>query len=408
MAPPSAMPSTMRGAIRSAIVVGAGAFGGWTALHLLRRGVRVMLVDAWGAGHSRASSGGETRIIRGLYGGQRRYIEMTARALALWKDAQRRWGEPVYVRTGGLWMFVSDDTYARASLSLLDDVGLSAREMPLTEARRRFPQCDMDGVTSVFVEPATGYLLARRACERVRESFVAEGGEYRQAWAEPDVGEDAVRAVHLSHDGGASPGERLEADAYVFCLGAWMGRTFPNVVGDRVRPTRQEVFYFGAPAGDARFGDDVCPVWGEFTDRLMYGIPGNERRGFKVADDAPGPRIDPSTEDRVPTVDALARCRELLARRFPALARAPLVEARVCQYESTPDGHFIVDRHPAAENAWIAGGGSGHGFKFGPALGEHIARLVLGEDSAYPEWRLSRFDAERGEGDGPDVRPSRR
>jgi glycine/D-amino acid oxidase-like deaminating enzyme len=133
-------------------------------------------------------------------------------------------------------------------------------------------------------------------------------------------------------------------------------------------------------------------VWVEYGPRFLYGIPGNERRGFKVADDTRGPRIDPTAEERVTTPEAVVRARELLARRFPALAGAPIVETRVCQYEQTPDGHFIIDRHPAAANVWLAGGGSGHGFKMGPAIGELVTRLVLGTAEPEAQFSLSRFE----------------
>ncbi len=368
-------------------VVGAGAFGGWSALNLLRAGARVTLLDAWGAGNARASSGGETRIIRGIYGGNARYVELTARAFELWWEHEERWGRSLYRRTGALWMFQGDDGYARSTLPHLRRVGLEVAELSLADAARRFPQIDFAGVTSVFFEIEAGYLLARQACEAVRAAFVAEGGEYRGAAVRPGaLSGGGLRELTLAD------GATLRADRFVFACGPWLGELFPDVIGDRITPTRQEVLFFGAPAGDARFDEGTCPVWVDYGARFLYGIPGNERRGFKVADDARGPRIDPTTEERVITPAAVARARELLARRFPALAGAPIVETRVCQYEQTPDGHFILDRHPAADNVWLAGGGSGHGFKMGPAIGELVTRLVLGTAEPEAQFSLSRFE----------------
>ena len=123
----------------------------------------------------------------------------------------------------------------------------------------------------------------------------------------------------------------------------------------------------------------------------MYGIPGNEWRGFKVADDARGPVFDPTAGERLPSPEALRSARDYLAFRFPALKDAPLLEARVCQYENSPDEHFIVDRHPRADNVWLVGGGSGHGFKHGPAVGELVAGLVLDGHAPDPQFRLDRF-----------------
>jgi sarcosine oxidase len=367
-------------------VIGAGAFGGWTALHLRRAGHRVTLVDAWGAGNSRASSGGETRVIRGFYGGERLYVELTLRSFALWWEHEQRCGRRLYYRLGALWMYAGDDHYARSTLPLLRAAGLEAGELSITEASRRWPQIDFTGVRTVFHEAEAGYLLARQGCETVRESFVAEGGEYRLAQARPSplVG-GGLRRVALS------TGDDLPADRFVFACGPWLGSVFPDVVGRRVIPTRQEVFFFGLPPGDHAYDEGHCPVWVDNGDRFIYGIPGNERRGFKVADDTRGPEMDPTIAERLVSPEGVARARALLARRFPGLAAAPLVESRVCQYEQSPDGHFILDRHPLADNVWLAGGGSGHGFKMGPAVGEHVARLVLGAAEAEPTFSLRRL-----------------
>lgn len=369
-------------------VIGAGAFGGWTALHLRRAGHRVTLVDAWGAGNSRASSGGDTRVIRGMYGGERLYVELTVRSFALWWEHEQRCGRRLYHRLGALWMYAGDDQYARSTLPLLRAAGLEASELAVADASRRWPQIDFTGVRTVFYEAEAGYLLARQGCETVREAFVAEGGEYRLAHARPSpLAGGGLRSVALS------TGEELHADRFVFACGPWLGAVFPDAVGSRVTPTRQEVFFFGLPAGDYAYDETEFPVWIDNGDRFIYGIPGNERRGFKVADDTRGPAMDPTTAERLVSAEGVARARELLRRRFPGLATAPLVESRVCQYEQSPDGHFILDRHPLADNIWLAGGGSGHGFKMGPAVGEHVARLVLGAAEPEPKFSLRRFSA---------------
>jgi glycine/D-amino acid oxidase-like deaminating enzyme len=285
-------------------------------------------------------------------------------------------------------MFAGDDGYARASLPLLADAGLPAEEIDLAAARRRFPQVDFDGVATVFVEERAGYLTARRACQLAAREVAGGGGEVRTASAEPGpMSGSAMSALPLSD------GTLLAADAYVFACGPWLGRLFPELVGSRIRPTRQEVFFFGTPAADPRFDEARCPVWVDFGERIFYGIPGNESRGFKVADDTRGEEIDPTSGERVVGAERLAEARALLARRFPALAGAPLVDARVCQYENTPDGDLLLDRHPEAENVWLAGGGSGHGFKLAPVVGEHVASLVLGDARPLPQFRLARFAA---------------
>jgi glycine/D-amino acid oxidase-like deaminating enzyme len=367
-------------------VVGAGAFGGWTALHLLRRGAKVSLLDAWGPGNSRASSGGETRVIRATYGPSPVYVRMVARALQLWRENEKRWGKRLYHRTGALWMAGKDDRYERASLPLLRGAGLTFEELKAAEVAKRYPQINVERVEWAIAEKDAGYLTARRACEAVLEGFLAEGGEYRQVSVQP-AGIEGGKLGGLTLSDGAT----LVADAYVFACGPWLGKLFPEVMGNLIRSTRQEVFFFGTPAGDTRFSEDALPVWIDHGERIFYGIPGNQWRGFKVADDTRGAPFDPTTGERVASSEGLEKAREYLGFRFPALKGSPLLESRVCQYENSPDEHFIVDRHPHAGNVWLVGGGSGHGFKHGPALGELVAGNVLGKTPLEPFFSLSRF-----------------
>ena len=368
-------------------VVGAGAFGGWAALHLLERGVRVTLLDAWGPGNSRASSGGETRIMRGTYGRDQPYTKLAARALTLWQKYERRWKQQFLHRTGVLWMVSSrDDAYERKSFSMLREARIKFREFSTPEMKKRWPQINFEDVRWGIYEPECGYLDARASCQAIVDAFVAEGGSYRQIAVLPDQLEHArLRSLTLLD------GSKLKADYYLFACGPWLGKLFPETLGHLVQPTKQDIFFFGAPAGDLRFTDAHLPVWGDHGKRFFYGIPGSDRRGFKVADDTRGRPFDPTSGERVFSQATLKRVREYMAFRFPAMKDAPLIETRVCQYEQTPDSNFIVDRHPRMENAWLLGGGSGHGFKHGPALGELMAELILNDGEADAVWRISRF-----------------
>lgn len=368
-------------------VVGAGAFGGWTALHLLERGARVTLLDAWGPGNSRSSSGGETRVMRGTYGPDQPYTEMAARALKLWVKYERKWKKQFLHRSGVLWMASGrDDTFERGSVELLRTAKIPFGELSTPQMRKRWPQINFEGIEWGIFEPECGYLDARVSCAAVVEAFVRAGGRYRQAAVMGDGLEDSpLRSLALSD------GSRLKVDRSVFTCGPWLGKLFPRAVGNRVRATKQDVFFFGTPAGDSRFSDGQMPVWADHRGRFRYGIPGSDRRGFKIADDTRGPDFDPTTGERVVTAETLKDIREYVGFRFPALKKAPLIETRVCQYEQTPDSHFIVDRHPANENMWILGGGSGHGFKHGPAIGEMMAELILNDRQPQAIWKLDRF-----------------
>jgi glycine/D-amino acid oxidase-like deaminating enzyme len=367
-------------------VVGAGAFGGWTALNLLRGGAQVTLLDAWGPGNSRASSSGETRIIRGAYGPDQPYTKLAARALELWKQHETEWKRKFFFPIGVLWMAEKDDAFERGSLPSLQDAGIPFEQLSAKELARRWTQISFENVEWGIYEPQSGYLLARASAQAVVERFVAEGGEYRQAMVTAqDLDSGHWRTLTLSD------ASTIAADRYVFACGPWLGKMFPRTVGPHFTSTKQEIFFFGTPAGDARYDEGNVPVWGDHSDHFMYGIPGNQGRGFKVANDERGAEFDPTLGERLVSEDSLADVRRYLAYRFPGMKDAPLLETRVCQYENTTDNNFIVDRHTVNQNVWIVGGGSGHGFKHGPALGEMVAKLVLKDETADPLYRLARF-----------------
>ncbi len=368
------------------VVIGAGAFGGWTALWLLRGGARVTLVDAWGPGNSRASSGGESRLIRAAYGTRRIYSEMVKRALEIWREHQAGWNERIFRDIGMLRMAGEDRVEStRASAAILRELGLAVEEFTPDELARRYPQISTDGIVWALLEKDAGYLLARRGCQRVFDTFVEEGGEARLAFAAPG----AMQGGRMS-EVGLSDGSLLEADEFVFAGGPWLAELFPGFDPPLVRPTRQEVFYFGPPAGRPDLTDAGFPGW---IDNPFYGIPGNTHRGLKIADDRRGEPFDPTHGDRTPSEEGIRAAREYMERRFPAMRGAPLLEARVCQYEQSADANLIVDTHPEADNVWIAGGGSGHGYKLGAALGEMLAEQILGQREKEPFFSLARFAA---------------
>ena len=368
-------------------VIGAGAFGGWTAHHLLRKGYDVTLLDVFGPGNSRASSGGDSRVIRGIYGEDKIYVDLVARSFKLWKRYQKQWQQSLYFPTGALWFFQVDDTYAQKSLPIVNQAGLKSEQLSKKEVEKKFPQIDLNGLKSFYFEHEAGYLPARHCCQVVLENFVKRGGEYKQLAVEPGkILNNKLTELILSD------GSKLNADSYVFACGPWLSKIFPNALKDIITPTRQEVFFFGTPYGDSSLFESNMPVWVDFGKKIWYGIPGADWRGFKVADDTRGVEFDPTSGDRTASETGLESARNYLAKRFPSMKDAPLLESRVCQYENSPDGNYIIDKHPEAENTWVIGGGSGHGFKLGPALGEFVADRVIGNKRIDPFFALSRFN----------------
>ena len=368
-------------------VIGAGAFGGWTAHHLLKKGYNVTLLDVFGPGNSRASSGGDSRVIRGIYGEDKIYVDLVARSFKLWKRYQKQWQQSLYFPKGALWFFQVDDTYAQKSLPIVNQAGLKSEQLSKKEVEKKFPQIDLNGLKSFYFEHEAGYLPARHCCQVVLENFVKRGGEYKQLAVEPGkILNNKLSELILSD------GSKLNADSYVFACGPWLSKIFPNALKDIITPTRQEVFFFGTPYGDSSLFESNMPVWVDFGKKIWYGIPGADWRGFKVADDTRGAEFDPTSGDRTASETGLESARNYLAKRFPSMKDAPLLESRVCQYENSPDGNYIIDKHPEAENTWVIGGGSGHGFKLGPALGEFVADRVIGNKRIDPFFALSRFN----------------
>jgi monomeric sarcosine oxidase len=358
-----------------AIVIGAGVFGSWTAYYIQRAGLSVALIDAYGAANNRASSGGESRIIRMGYGADEIYTRWSNRSLAVWREFFAKIKRPdLFHQTGVLLMAHENDPRIIATRRTLERIGVNFEFLHRDELERRYSQIDFGDVDCAIYEPESGALMARRAVQTVADFVVRNGGDYLTGLALTPTG--STTGLRRLNEIVTSGGSRIEAGVFVFACGPWMPKLFPALLGGRIHPTRQEVFFFGVPAGDNRFAPPMMPTWIDFGAET-YGMPDLENRGVKLAFDRHGEAIDPDTAEREITGETLEPARAFMARRFPALAGAPLIEARVCQYENTSNGDFLIDRHPDFDNVWLAGGGSGHGFKHGPALGEYVAARVI-------------------------------
>lgn len=370
------------------VIVGAGVFGAWTAWHLANRGQRVLLVEAYGAAHSRASSGGESRILRMSYGADEIYTRWSLRSLSQWKELFAATGQKLFVPTGVLWLSGENDEELRKSEAVLKLCGIPHEELRQCDLEARYAQVNFAGVTQGVLEPESGVLLARRAVACVVEDAIRLGAKFEIAHINPPTDGTAPDSLFTSK------GERFHAGQFVFACGPWLGKIFPHLLGPRIFPTRQEVFFFGSRAGDARFAYPHLPTW-LFQDDEVYGMPDIESRGLKLARDQHGKRADPDTQSRIASREGAEWAKAYVAKRFPALKDAEIVETRVCQYENTSNGDFLLDRHADWRNVWLAGGGSGHGFKHGPAVGEYLADQIMGGNKTEPRFSLQTKQTEQ-------------
>lgn len=358
------------------VVVGAGIFGACSAYFLRQRGLSVLLLDAWGVAHPRATSGGETRVIRSAYGTQALYTRWAWEALRVWARWQREWRTELFHPTGVLWLAKEETEYVRASLRHLAKHKIPVERLTVGEVVRRFPQFAPLDTRQAYLEPKAGVLLARKACRAVVSAFDRLGGRFHLAAVKSplEIGATDARKLDSVRTIG---GEKISAGIFVFACGPWLRELFPAALHKKIRVTKQDVFFFGVPSGSQDFDPPRFPTWVDIGTSIgYYGIPALDGRGVKIASDEPGPPFDPTHGQRTVSPDGLAGARRYLAARFPALKDAPLAETRVCQYERTPDSHLILDRHPEWENVWIVGGGSGHGFKLGPVVGRTVATRV--------------------------------
>ena len=363
-------------------MIGAGAFGAWTAHHLAEAGAQVTLVDAYGPGNSRSSSGDESRILRCGYGPDEIYSRFARRSRELWCELEARndSGLRLWHPCGVLWMASGGDAYAAETLATLQHGHYAVEVLDQAAVRSRYPHLVADGVALAMLEPDGGVVMARRSVQTLTAELSRKGVLVRRGRAWKPSAPGRVLALRLMD------GTELPGTLFVFACGAWLPAVFPELLGERIKPTRQVVIYFGTAAGDDRFTATHTPAWIDFAAGI-YGIPDLEDRGLKVGIDTHGARFDPDTGDRTVDRESIETARAWLQRRFPTLADAPVVEWRVCQYENTSTGDFLIDRHPDHENVWIVGGGSGHGFKHGPAVGEYVTRLMT--TNMTPEARFA-------------------
>jgi len=361
------------------VVVGAGVFGTWTAHHLVSAGCGVTLVDAYGPANPRASSSDQSRILRCGYGADEIYSAFARRSVEQWRALQERASVPIWHPCGVLLLADASDPYAIATRHTLEHGGYAIEVLAPAGLRNRYPHLEASDVSMALLEPDCGVLMARRAVRALAAELERSGVRLMRGKAVVAANSGRLRAIGLAGGG------EITGDAFVFACGPWLPSVLAPSLARLIRPTRQTVVYFGTPAGDDRFGRVHTPAW---IDRPagIFGIPELEDAGLKVGIDEHGPPIDPDTDDRTPAPDTIARARAWVERRFPAMKGAPVIGTRICQYENTSNGDLLIDRHPDYDNMWVVGGGSGHGFKHGPVVGELAASLVLNGAPTHPRF----------------------
>jgi len=335
----------------SAVVVGAGVFGASTGRELARRGWDVRVVEQYTPGNLRSASGGDTRLLRFSHGDAEWYTLLARRALELWRELEAESGVRLFEPVGIAWFETGDDDFTQRSELTLRRLGIACERLTPEESKRLFPSLGVDDLRSTLYEPDAGILYARLATRTLANAVRLETGRVLPA-AAPD------------------------ADIVVWACGSWLPKLFPDLVEQRI--SRRDIFFAGVDgnwAGRPGFCDYAGPY---------YGHGELDGHGLEVAWDGPGAEIDPDALERLPDPESAQRAREYLGRRFPALADAPLIGSRVCQYDLTIDTHFLFDRHPERADWWLLGGSSGHGFKHGPALAEYVVDCIEGRRDPEP------------------------
>ena len=360
------------------VVVGAGSFGMWTALHLLRLGATVSVVDTYGPANSRSTSGGETRGVRSSYGGRDHGL-----LWARWAtESMRRWQQwdeenssrllpRLFYTTGDLILREEMVPYIEETAANWDILGVPYEFLTPEEVNYRWPWIRFEGLGVGLFEPGAGVVRARRAIESVAQVFLQEGGSFTLGRAA--MGERAgtqLQTITLD------PNDPISSSTFIFACGPWFPKVFPELMGSRLRIPMGHVFYFAVPPGDDRW---------VYPNMPSYGVPGvtgwpalgRDHRGFRVRTGG-RPAEDPDLSERWLDEEYHDQPRQVLERHFPDLVGAPINETRACHYEFSVNRNFIIDKHPDFENVWLAGGGSSEAFKSGPVIGEYIARRVLG------------------------------
>lgn len=340
------------------VVVGLGIHGSATVSELARRGVDVVGIDRFAPGHARGSSHGRTRMIRRAYPNPV-WNDLVDSAFDGWGELERRSGQTLVRRTGGL--------YAHAGHSQLQGEGCVLIEDP-AELSARMPGLRVPAGFSAVYDPSAGVIEAERAIAALQAEARAAGAQLR--FDERMLGWDSTaEGVEVVTESGSIRAERV-----VFTVGSWVAATFPSFA-DLIEIWRI-ITLTVAPGQPAGMPPSLGAVSIDRPEGLLFGIPDADGNGVKLGIDA-REIWDPETPVAPLSAAEIAHFQDLFAHYLPGLDATP-VEAAACLYTMTDDKRFIVGSMPGAPEVIVASACSGHGFKFGPAIGAALADLASG------------------------------
>jgi glycine/D-amino acid oxidase-like deaminating enzyme len=377
------------------VIVGAGIFGVTSALELSRRGHRVRVIDPGPLPHPLAASTDISKVVRLEYGADADYTALAEESLDGWRRWDRELG-PLYHETGVLFLkqrALAPGDFEHDSFEVLSSRGHAVERMTSASVRARFPAWNADRYPDGTFSTEGGWVESGRVVARLADELRARGVTVETGRGFARLDERGARVAGVILD----DGEALAADHVVVACGSWTPHALPWTA-PWFRSSGLPVFHL-RPADPILFEAERFPVFGaDISNTGYYGFPIHfESKVVKIANHGIGRVLHPESPERAVTDEDVARLRAFLAETFPALADAPIVHSRVCLYCDTWDGHFWIANDPERENLTLATGGSGHAFKFAPALGALTADAV--ERRANP--RLAKFRWR------PEVRPPR-
>jgi len=371
------------------LVVGGGVWGTWTALLARKLGATVTLMEAAEPGHRDATSGDHNRIFRHAHGDDDLLLGWARKSLAAWKALGAMSGEEIFVETGVAWCVSDLGLWEAESEKRLRAAGVPCERLTPDEAVKRWPSMSPAALAHVLFEPTAGFLRAANGVRTAARALTQAGGTITHGRARPAADGSALDAN----------GAPISAGAVVWAAGSSLPGLFPELVGAdtpaEITPVRRDVAYFKTKG----MGVGEIPTWID-AGVGVWGIPDESGHGAKVGPDFDAGSFNPDAAwPQDATDESLQVARQRAGIRFPALLDAPLKESRACQHERTLTWHYVLDHHPANRNVWIAGGGSGHGYKQAPAVGELLARAALDRTPlALPDRRFKIVDREQGPG----------